>query len=59
MLIRRSSGIKSSEITDRDALLRRRDFMRAAAGLGMAGGLYSAGIVLSGKAHAGAKLPQG
>ena len=48
MLIRRSSGIKSSEITDRDALLRRRDFMRAAAGLGMAGGLYSAGIVLSG-----------
>ena len=57
MLIRRSSGIKSSEITDRDALLRRRDFMRAAAGLGMAGGLYSAGIVLSGKAHAGAKLP--
>ena len=53
MLIRRSSGIKSSEITDRDALLRRRDFMRAAAGL------YSAGIVLSGKAHAGAKLPQG
>jgi sulfoxide reductase catalytic subunit YedY len=57
MLIRRSSNIKPSEITDRQSLLNRRDFMRAAAGLGMAGGLYSAGMWMPGKAHAGTKLP--
>jgi len=57
MLIRRSSAIKSSEITDRQSFLKRRDFMRAAAGLGMAGGLYSAGMWMPGNAHAGAKLP--
>jgi sulfoxide reductase catalytic subunit YedY len=57
MLIRRSSNIKPSEVTDRQSLLNRRDFMRAAAGLGMAGGLYSAGMGMPGKAHAGTKLP--
>ncbi len=57
MLIRRSSDIKSSEITDRDLFLNRRDFLRATTGLGIAGGLYSAGMLMSGKAHAGTKLP--
>ena len=56
MLIRRTSNIKSSEITDRDLFLNRREFMRAAAGLGVAGGLYSAGMLISGKAHAGTQL---
>ena len=56
MLIRRSSGIKSSEITERDAFQNRREFMRAAAYLGIAGGLYGAGMMMSGKAHAGMKL---
>ena len=57
MPIRRSSDIKSSEITDRDVFLNRRDFLRAAAGLGVAGGLYGAGMFMPGKAHAGTKLP--
>jgi sulfoxide reductase catalytic subunit YedY len=57
MLIRRSSDIKSSEITDRDVFLNRREFMRAAAGLGMASGLYGAGMWIPGKALAAARLP--
>ena len=48
MPIRRSSDIKSSEITDRDVFLNRRDFLRAAAGLGVAGGLYGAGMLMPG-----------
>ena len=56
MLIKRTSGITSSEITDRDLFLKRREFMRAAAGLGMAGALYGTGMLMSGKALAGAKL---
>jgi sulfoxide reductase catalytic subunit YedY len=57
MLIRRSSDIKSSEITDRDLFLNRREFMRAGAGLVAAGGLYGAGMFMPGKAHAGTRLP--
>jgi sulfoxide reductase catalytic subunit YedY len=57
MLIRRSCDIKPSEITDRQSFLDRREFMRAAAALGMAGGLYSAGMWIPGKAHAAARLP--
>ncbi len=56
MLIRRSSDIKSCEITDRELFLSRRDFLRAAAGLGVAGGFYGAGMFMSGTAHAGTKL---
>jgi methionine sulfoxide reductase catalytic subunit len=57
MLIRRSSEIKSSEITDRGLFLNRRHSTRAAAGLGIAGGLCGAGMSMPGKAHAGTKLP--
>jgi len=57
MLIRRSSDIKSSEITDPDLFLKRREFMRAATGLVAAGGLYGAGMFMPGKAHAGTRLP--
>src|SRR5258708_5807736 len=57
MLIRRASDIKSSEITDRDLFRNRREFMRAAAGLGMAGGLYGAGLLVPGKVYAGTRLP--
>ncbi len=56
MLIRRSSDIKSCEITDRDLFLNRREFLRAAAGLGVAGGLYGAGMFMSGTAQAGTRL---
>ena len=56
MLIRRSSDIKSSEITDPDLFLKRREFMRAATGLVAAGGLYGAGMFMPGKAHAGTRL---
>jgi sulfoxide reductase catalytic subunit YedY len=56
MLIRRSSDIKSSEITDRDVFLVRRDFLRAAAGLGLAGGLYGAGMLMPGNARAGTRI---
>jgi methionine sulfoxide reductase catalytic subunit len=57
MLIRRSCDIKPSEITDQRSFLDRREFMRAAARLGMAGGLYSTGMWIPGKAHAAARLP--
>jgi len=36
MLIRRSSGIRSSEITDKEIYLKRRQFMQATAGLALA-----------------------
>ncbi len=57
MPIRRSSDIKSSEITDRDVFLNRRDFLRAAAVLGVAGGVGGAGMLMPGKAQAGTKFP--
>ena len=57
MLIRRPCDIKPSEITDHQSFLNRREFMRAAAGLGIAGGLYGAGMWIPGKAHAAARLP--
>ena len=56
MLIRRSSDIKPSEITDHAAFLGRRDFVRMAAGLGLAGGLYGSGLGNFGSAQAAAKL---
>ena len=56
MLIRGTSEIKSHEITDRDLFLKRREFMRVTGGLALAGGLYGAGMLTPGRAHAGAKL---
>src|SRR5256885_1277756 len=56
MLIRRSSDIEPSEITDQASFFSRRDFMRAAAGLGLAGGLYRTGLLNLGSAHAATKL---
>lgn len=56
MLIRRSSPIASSEITDRETFLERRNFLQGAAGLGLAGGLYGATMLLPRDAHAGVKL---
>jgi sulfoxide reductase catalytic subunit YedY len=57
MLLRRSSDIKPSEITERQSFLNRRNFMRSAAGLGMAGGLYTAGMWMPGRlAQAGSKF---
>ena len=56
MLIRPSSDIQPSEITDQASLVRRRDFMRTAAGLGLAGGLYGVGLWDSASVHAASKL---
>ena len=56
MPIRRSSVIEPSEITDRDVFLNRRFFMRAAAGLALAGGLYGTGMLMAGRARAGTRL---
>jgi sulfoxide reductase catalytic subunit YedY len=56
MLIRRSSDIQSSEITDQASFVRRRDFMRTAAGLGLAGGLYGVGLWKPASVHAASKL---
>ncbi len=56
MLIRRSSDLKSSEITSRALFLKRREFMRTAAGLGVAGSIYGAGLLMAGRAHADARL---
>ncbi|HXF16453.1 MAG TPA: protein-methionine-sulfoxide reductase catalytic subunit MsrP [Burkholderiales bacterium] len=56
MLIRPPSDIKPSEITDHASFLGRRDFLRAATGLGVAGGLYGAGLWMPGDAQAATKL---
>jgi len=56
MLIRRSPDIQPSEITDHASFLGRRDFMRTAAGLGLAGGLCGVGLGKSGTVHAATKL---
>ncbi|MEO8158306.1 MAG: protein-methionine-sulfoxide reductase catalytic subunit MsrP [Betaproteobacteria bacterium] len=56
MLIQRRAHVNPSEITDRQTFQGRRDFVRAAAGLGMAGGLYGAAMMLPGNAHAGTRL---
>jgi sulfoxide reductase catalytic subunit YedY len=45
MLIRRPTGIKPSEITSQSLYRGRRDFIRAAAALGTAGGLAAAGLL--------------
>ncbi len=42
MLIRRPIDIKPSEITEREAFLNRRHFLRASAGIGLAGSLIAA-----------------
>ncbi|HEX4985484.1 MAG TPA: protein-methionine-sulfoxide reductase catalytic subunit MsrP [Burkholderiales bacterium] len=55
MLIRRPADIRPSEITDRRAVAGRRLFLRAAAGLGLAGGLAT-GLPGVRHAHAAAKL---
>jgi sulfoxide reductase catalytic subunit YedY len=44
-------------MTDRDLFFNRREFLRAAAGLGLAGGLYGAGAFMPGKAHAATRFP--
>lgn len=56
MLLSRSSDLKSSEIPSRALFLKRREFMRTAAGLGVAGSIYGAGLLLAGRAHAGSRL---
>ena len=56
MLIRHPPDIEASEITDRQSFVDRRQFMRVAAGLGLAGGLYGAGVCMPGKAHAAARI---
>jgi len=56
MLIRRPSGIKSSEITGQSLYRDRREFIRAAAALGAAGGLAAAGLLTPGVARSAAKF---
>ncbi len=56
MLIRRPSGIKSSEITGQSLYRDRREFIRAAAALGAAGGLAAAGLLTPGVARSAAKV---
>lgn len=59
MLIKRPSDILSSEITDKALYRDRRDFIRAAAALGVAGGLAAAGLFSAAPARAAAtRLPQ-
>ena len=50
MLIRPPSDVAASEITPREIYLRRREFLRGAAALGVAGGL--SGVVSMNLAHA-------
>jgi sulfoxide reductase catalytic subunit YedY len=56
MLIRRPHDIRPSEITGRALYRDRRDFIRAAAALGAAGGLAAAGLLTPGEARSAAKL---
>jgi len=56
MLIKKPADIRPSEITSRSLYLNRREFIRAAAGIGGAAGLAAAGITLPSTAHAGVKL---
>jgi sulfoxide reductase catalytic subunit YedY len=56
MLIRRPSDIKPSEITSPALYRDRREFIRAAAALGAAGGLAAAGLLAAGEARSAAKL---
>ncbi len=56
MLIRRPSAIKPSEITGQALYRDRRDFIRAAAALGLAGGFAAAGLLTPGEARSAAKL---
>ena len=56
MLIRRPYDIKPSEITGQTLYRERREFIRAAALLGAAGGLTAAGLLTSGKARSAEKL---
>ena len=57
MLIKRPSDILPSEITDKALYRDRRDFIRAAAALGVAGGLAATGLFSSAPARAATKLP--
>ena len=56
MLIRGSSDIKPSEITDHASFLSRRNYMRTAAALGLAGGLYGPELAKLATAQARTKL---
>ena len=56
MLIRRSSGIKPSEITSQLLYRGRREFIRAAAALGTAGGLAAAGLLTPREARSATKF---
>ena len=56
MLIRRPYDIKPSEITGQALYRDRREFIRAAAALGAAGGLAAAGLLATGEARSAAKL---
>jgi sulfoxide reductase catalytic subunit YedY len=56
MLIRRRYDIKPSEITNQALYRDRREFIRAAAALGAAGGLAAAGLLAPGEARSAAKL---
>jgi sulfoxide reductase catalytic subunit YedY len=56
MLIKKSADIRPSEITSRRLYLNRREFIRAAMGIGSAAGLAAAGMALPSVAYAGTKL---
>ena len=56
MLIRRPYDINPSEITGQALYRDRRQFIRAAAALGAAGGLAAAGLLATGEARSAAKL---
>jgi sulfoxide reductase catalytic subunit YedY len=56
MLIRRPSDIQPSEITDETLHRERREFIRAASALGVAGGLAAAGLFSAGTARAATRL---
>ncbi len=56
MLIKRPADVRPSEITSEALYRGRRDFIRAAATLGAAGGLAAAGLLSSRSAQAAAKL---
>jgi len=56
MLIRRPYDIKPSEITSQTLYRDRREFIRAAAALGAAGGLAAAGLLGPGQARSAEKL---
>ena len=58
MLIRRPYHIDPSEITGQTLYRQRREFIRAAAALGAAGGLAAAGLLMPGEARLAAKFAE-